>query len=163
MKRLVCLILLFSILLSGCHVLQDRIKEPVTFYYVRQNYQENMGEVIASEVREASGHRYDLPYLLALYSMGPSDKKLRTLLPRNVTILPVEHSEDGLVLSLLDEIHALADADFTLASACLAMTCMELIDVEQVTVICGDRSITLNRENLMLSSSMIPKVPEEAK
>lgn len=162
MKRFVCLILLFSMLLSGCHVLQGRIKEPVTFYYVSQNYQENMGQVIVSEVREAAGHRYDLPYLLALYSMGPSDEKLTTLLPRNVTILPVEHSEDGLVLSLLDEIHALPDADFTLAGACLAMTCMELIDVEQVTVVCADRSITLNRENLMLSS-MIPNVPEESK
>ncbi len=163
MKRFVCLILLGSMLLSGCNVMQERIKEPVTFYYVRQNYQEDMGEVIASEVREASGHRYDLPYLLALYSMGPSDKDLISLLPRNVTILPVEHSEDGLVLSLLDEIHALEDADFTLASACLAMTCLELIETEQVTVLCGDRSITINRENLMLSSSIIPKIPEEQK
>ena len=100
---------------------------------------------------------------MLVYSMGPSDKDLISLLPRNVTILPVEHSEDGLVLSLLDEIHALEDADFTLACACLAMTCMELFETEQVTVLCGDRSITINRENLMLSSSMIPKLPEEPK
>jgi len=163
MKRLICLILLFSFVLSGCSVLGERIKDPVTFYYIRKDYQTEMGDVIAPEIREASGHRYDLPYLLALYSMGPSSEELYSPFPSNVPILPVEHSEEGLVLSLLEDIHDMTEAEFTMASACLAMTCMELIDVEQVTVVCSDRSVTISDDNLLMPGSINPKISEEIK
>lgn len=152
MKRLISLILLFGVLLSGCSV-GERIKEPVNFYYIRQDYQTEMGEVISAEVREASGHRYDLAYLLALYAMGPSDSGLKSHLPRNTTILPVEHSEEGLVLSILDDIEAMTDAEYTLTCACLAMTCMEIVDAEQITVICGEKSVTFKADNILLSSN----------
>jgi len=163
MKRFVSLILLFSVLLSGCSSLGVRIKDPVTFYYIRNDYREDMGSVVEAEVREASGHRYDLPYLLALYSMGPSDEELRSPIPGNITILPVEHSEDGLVLSLLDDTHVMTDAEFTLASVCLALTCMDLIEVEQVTLVCGDRSVTINADNLLMNGSNYLKLPEDTK
>ena len=153
MKRLICLILLFSFLLCGCSSMGERIKEPVTFYYIQENYQKEMGNVIAPEVREAAGHRYDLPYLLALYSMGPSGNGLVSPFPVNTRILPVEHSEDGLVLSVLDEIQDMTDAQYTLASSCLAMTCLEMIDVEQITVICGDRSVTIKADTLLIGST----------
>lgn len=162
MRRFICILLLFSFLLCGCSYFGERIKEPVTFYYVRKDYTEDMGPVISSEMREASGHRYDLPYLLALYSMGPASKDLISLFPGNVTILPVEHSEDGLVLSLLNEIQLMTDAEYTLASACLAMTCMELIDTEQVTVMCGERSVTINAENLLMIGDFNLKLSEDS-
>ena len=162
MKRLISLILLFCLLLSGCSM-GERIKEPVTFYYIQENYQQEMGSVIAPEVREAAGHRYDLPYLLALYSMGPSQNGLVSPFPVNTMILPVEHSEDGLVLSILDEIQDMTDAQYTLASACLAMTCMEMIDVEQITVICGDRSVTFKADSLLTDSAVNVTTPEERK
>lgn len=161
MKRLTCLLILLSFFLSGCDALGERIKEPVIFYYVRENYQEEMGDVISAEVREASGHRHDLPYLLALYSMGPSQEGLLPLFPRNTTILPVEHSEDGLVLRVLDENPHMTDAEYTLACACLTMTCMELIDTEQVTVVSGDRSITINTNNLLMTGYSSQNPQEE--
>ena len=153
MKRLIGLMLLCSLLLTGCSSMGERVKEPVTFYYVRQNYQEEMGDVISPEIREASGHRYDLPYLLALYSTGPSSNGLVSPFSLNTTILPVEHAEEGLVLSIMNEIQIMSDAEYTVACACLAMTCMEIIDVEQITVICGDRSITINTDSLLLNSN----------
>ena len=162
MKRLISLFLLLGVLLSGCSM-GERIKEPVTFYYIQANYQEEMGNVIAPEVREAAGHRYDLPYLLALYSMGPSKAGLVSPFPVNTMILPVEHSEDGLVLSILDEIQDMTDAEYTIASACLAMTFLEIIDVEQITVICGDRSITLKPDTLLTDSVRNVTTPEERK
>lgn len=162
MKRVISLLLLFSLLLAGCSM-GERIKEPVTFYYVRQNYQTEMGNVVDEEVREAAGHRYDLPYLLALYSMGPSSNGLVSPFPRNTMILPVEHSDDGLVLSILDEIPDMTEAEYTLASACLAKTFMGIIDVEQITVVCGDRSITLHADNLLINTTSRAKLPEESK
>lgn len=150
MKRMSSLLVLFCFLLSGCNVLGERIKEPVTFYYVRTGYQEDMSQIIDSEIRESSGHQGDLSYLLALYSMGPSNDDLQSPLPRGTRITPTEHSEEGIVLSLSGAATEMTDAEFTLAAACLGLTCMELISEENITILLEDRSITVNSENLML-------------
>ena len=162
MKRLFCLLFCLCFL-SGCSVTGERIKEPVVFYYVRDGYQKEMGSVIASEVREASGHSEDLPYLLALYSMGPSQKDLKAVLPRNTTIVPTEYTEDGIVLTLSESAMTVTDADFTVASTCIALTCMELTEVPQITVVCADRSITIQKENLLLNINPVERPQEETK
>ena len=162
MKRLFCLILALS-LLSGCGIFGERMKDPVTFYYIRSDYQKNMESVIASEIREASGHRDDLPYLLALYSMGPSKEGLQSPLPPTTRIIPTEHTAAGIVLSLSDVPDSMTDAEYALASACLAMTCMELINTSQITVISRGRSVTINTENLMLFETGHERQLEEMK
>lgn len=163
MKHMVCLILVCSLFLTGCSIIGEHIKEPVTFYYVRESYQKDMMQVIDSEVREASGHREDLTYLLALYSMGPSRKDLKSPLPRNTTIVPIARSDDSIELQLSENSQNIKDADLTLASACIALTCMELTNVQQVTVTCGERTITLKEDNLLLFYSSEPSVQEETK
>lgn len=150
MKRLICLICFLALLLSGCSVTGDWIKEPVTFYYVHENYQKDMKQVIESELREASGHRDDLTYLLALYSMGPSSDKLKSPFPHNVQIMPIERTSDSIVLSLSENAQILTDAQFTLASACLALTCMDLTNAQQISVECAERKISINKDNLLL-------------
>lgn len=162
MKRLIC-ILLPLLLFSGCGVIGDRVKDPVTFYYIRENYQKDMEDVIASEIREAAGHRDDLPYLLALYSMGPSEKGLYSPFPDNTRIIPTEHTESGIVVSLSDIPESMTDAEFTLASVCLAMTCMELTDADQITVISAARSVTINNDNLLMHETVEQKTMEESK
>ena len=148
MKRLICIVLALF-LLSGCGIMGSRVKDPVTFYYIRDDYQKSMEPVIVSEIREAAGHTDDLPYLLVLYSMGPSGDGLKSPFPQNIRIIPTEHTEKGVVLSLSDNLQDMTDAEYTLASACLALTCMELTDAEQVTVVSGDRSVTIRPENLI--------------
>lgn len=162
MKRLICLTLAL-LLLSGCSFVGERVKDPVRFYYIREDYQRNLEEVIASEIREASGHRDDLPYLLALYSMGPSEKGLYLPFPANVHIIPTEHTEAGIVLSISEVSDSMTDAEYTLASACLAMTCMELTQASQITVICAERAVTINQENLMMFETAHQKTTEEMK
>ena len=163
MKRMISLMILFCLFISGCSLTSERFKEPVTFYYVRKNYQKDMNQVIASELREASGHRDDLPYLLALYSMGPSNEEFMCPFPRNTKIVPIARTENSIELSLMDSVLTLTEADFTLASACIAMTCMELTDVQEVTVICSDRRISISKDNLMLHSDMYQNPQEETK
>lgn len=154
MKRFLSLILLFCLLLSGCTVLGETIKEPVTFYYVSDNYKHDMEQVIVPEIREASGHREDLPYLLALYSMGPATENLTSLLPANANIILTERTENAITLSLSGNSQNMTDANFSLTSACIALTCMELTDVQQVTVVCGERDVTIREDNLLLYSHM---------
>lgn len=160
MKRLFCCLTVCCLLFTGCAAAGEWIKEPVTFYYVRKNYQKDMDHVIAGEVREAAGHRDDLSYLLALYCMGPAAEDLHSLLPRNTTIVPTERTANSVQLTLSETVQTITDAEFTLASACIAMTCMELIDVQQVTILCEDRNITIQEENLLLFHSM-PQNPQE--
>lgn len=163
MKHFMIVLLIVCLILTGCSFGGEWIKEPVTFYYVRENYQKDMEQVLSSEVREAAGHRDDLPYLLALYSMGPSNDELISLLPKNTSIIPTERTNYSIALTLSENTQSMTDADFTLASACIAMTCMDLMDIQQVTVISGDRSITLREDNLMLHNSIVKKPQEETK
>lgn len=162
MKRLISLVLAL-LLLSGCGIIGERIKDPVTFYYIRADYQKDMGEVIVSEIREASGHKDDLPYLLALYSMGPASDDLQAPFPANIRILPTEHTDAGIVLSLSDTLENMTDAEYTLGSACLALTCMELTNASQITVVSGGRSITINRDNIVTFETGHQKQVEETK
>lgn len=161
MTRLICMILVFCLLLSGCSFMAERIKEPVNFYYVRENYQKDMQQVIASEVREASGHREDLSYLLALYSLGPTSDELQSLLPRSTTIQLTEYLDDSITLSLSESAASMTDADFTLAGACISLTCMELSDIRQVTLVCADRNITIRKDQLLQYINLSPKPQED--
>ncbi len=164
MKRLICLCLVLSfLLLTGCSLTGERIKEPVAFYYVREGYEKEMDPVIGSEIREASGHSRDLPYLLALYSMGPSQEDLKAVLPRNTRILLTEQTEEDLVLTLSEEALRVTEADFTLAGTCLAMTCMELTDTPQVTVVCEERTVTIRKDNLLLHHALTENSQEDIK
>ena len=163
MKRILSILLLLSLFLTGCSAIGEWVAEPVNFYYVRRNYQSDMQQVIASEVREAAGHKEDLVYLLALYSMGPVTEDLCSPLPTNAVIVPTERSSDELTLTLSESGQNMADVDFTLSSACIAMTCMELTDVQKVTVVCADRSVTLHKDNLLLDSNLITNSQEETR
>ena len=163
MNRLICSLLCFCLLLTGCSMSGERIKEPVVFYYVREDYRKDMDPVIASEIREASGHSEDLSYLLALYSIGPSQKDLKAALPRNTKIVLTERTEEHIVLTLSEGVLTMTDADYTLASACLSLTCMELIAVPQVTIVCGDRTITMQRDTILLEQNLTDHAQEETK
>lgn len=150
MKRFFALILLVSCLLSGCSVLGERIKEPVTFYYLRSEYTYfSQDGVIASEQREASGHKRDLPYLLALYLMGPASEDLVATLPQTVKVFSAEETSEGIMIHL-SETDDLTDMEFSSACACLAMTCFELTTSDTVIIRSGERSLTVTKDDLLL-------------
>ncbi len=161
MKRSACLILLVCFLLSGCHMFGNRIKEPVTFYYIRANYREDLTSMIAAEEREASGHRKDLSYLMALYLMGPVSEQLSIPLPAGTRIYVDTSSSDSVILNLSDTEKTMTDAQFSLACVCLAQTCMEITDTQEVTINSGNRSATLTPDNIVLSDTTMEDITEE--
>ena len=162
MKRLVCLLMLLSLLLSGCGANGERIKEPVTFYYPRAEYEYgSQGSVIGSEEREASGHRNELSYLLAIYLLGPSSDELVSSIPGSASILSIEQNAASITMEFTDTSLSMTDAEYSLACACLSMTCMELTDAKRVTIRSGPRSVTMNRDNLILYDSITSESTEE--
>lgn len=158
MKRFTALAILLSLLLTGC---AERLKEPVTFYYVRNGYEEDMADILRSEQREAAGHREDLSYLMALYLMGPADEDLRSPLPRGTNIFTSEYRDSMVTLRISDTTKTMTDAQFTLACSCLTLTCLELVEAESVTVVSGDRSITMNADSLTLKDHITGTQTEE--
>lgn len=151
MKRLLSIFLAGLVLISLLPGCGERVKEPVTFYYLHSSYQEKMDAPIASEVRETAGHRDNLKYLLSFYLMGPVDKELYSPLPRGTVLYQIEQAPGSVTITLSDTTNALSDSEFSLACACLSLTCMDLVSASEVTVISGNRDLTMRRDNLILT------------
>lgn len=162
MKRFLSLILIFVLLLSGCSLYGERIKEPVTFYYVRSAYPYAAEEsILGTEEREASGHRDDLSYLLALYLIGPSDEELVSPIPKGTRIYSAVQERDTVLLTLSDTDATLTDSRFSIACACLTMTCLGLTDAKNVTITSGERVVTMSTDTLMLYDISTETQPTE--
>ena len=160
MKRIICLILVFSFLLSGCTISGVRIKDPVSFHYLCDHYQEKLCCVIASEQREASGHVGDLSYLLALYLMGPVSEEMHTPLPAG-TRIDARLDGNHVYLELMETDESFSDIDFSLACACLTLTTLDITGAEDVTIRCGELEKTLNRTSISLTDITDVQIPTE--
>lgn len=160
MKRVLTLILAISFLLSGCSFSGEHLKEPVTFYYVRADYPFTAKDsIFAAEEREASGHREDLSYLMALYLIGPTGEDLVSPIPKGTRIYSAELNEDTVCLNMSNTDSTLTDSGFTIACACLSLTCIGLTGAAKVTITSGERTVTMTADTLMLYD--IPTQPTE--
>ena len=159
MKRYFAMFLLIPLLLTGCG---NRLKEPVTFYYIHSGYEVDMSSVLGSEQREASGHREDLSYLMALYLMGPADEELQSPIPSGVSIVSAEQKNNSIIVHLSESSDSMTDAQYTLACSCLTLTCLEITDAEYVTINSGDRSLTLRADSLLLQDLTTGNRTEES-
>ena len=163
MKRVFCLFLCILLLLSGCGFTPEEQGNTV-FYYCRTEYSYDGAQaVIVPERREISENASDLKNLLALYLVGPLSEGLTT--PFLGTKLISANEENGhLLIKLTNPNTPIGDAQFSLACACVSMTFLELTDLTQVTVVCGDRTATMSQDNLLLYDSITSteNIPEES-
>lgn len=167
MKRALCLLLCgcFLIALCGCSFSPSGSGEPVSFFYRRADYQYHSSEnVIVPEQREISGHGGDLRYLVTLYLVGPLDDSLVLPFPKGTQLLELKESGECLQLTLSGSGDSLSDSTFSLACACLALTCISFTDAEEVTIVCGERTMTITQDNLLLADNItgLPETTEES-
>lgn len=163
MKRLTAALLVLLLLFSGCAGEQAQDEHTVTFYYLEKDYPyDGQGTVIVPEERQTDGSRRDLTYLLALYLMGPTEEEHVMPLPSGTRIYGSLQDNGNLLLQLSDRAKNLSDSEFTLACACLTMTCLEFTDAKTVTVQLGDRSTTMGADSLTLldTSGVYPAAEE---
>ena len=155
MKRLVCLIMVcFFLFFLGCNA--TTTKDSTRFYYSRTNYAFGTeSAVLTSENRDITGHEGDLQYLLSLYLVGPLNEELCSPFPASTKILSVEEKNTAVIIEISDCSKTLTESQFSLACACLTMTTFHLSGCEQVTIVSGDRSITLDQSAFLLYDSPI--------
>lgn len=152
MKRLLSVFLLCAMVfsLAGCHSGESNT---VNFYYYRdmEHYQYFQSDgVIHAQSRDLANHRNDLRYALGLYLAGPMEEGLVKPFTRATRLLCAESADDRIYIELSDHGKSLTDAEFTLACACLTMTCMDLLPCTEVTIVSGERCITMNGDNILL-------------
>lgn len=151
MKRTLILLLVYMLLLSGCQK-----KEVATFYYCQADYVYSSSQsIIAGESRDISSHSGDLNFLIPLYLMGPSEKEYVSAFPTDVKLLSVKTQDDALYIEL-SQILNISEAEYVLACACMAMTCMEVTGVQSVTISSAGHSVTIDTSNLTLYDTGIP-------
>lgn len=163
MKRLLCLLLGMLLLgsLPACHFSEGGdILEPVEFCYVRSSDQFLYGTesgVFGTEVREASGHRDDLNYLLSMYMRGPQSAQLLSPFPAGCRLRDIRYNGSTVCLVLTGELLTLENKDLTIACAALAQTCLGLSDATAVRIESEADgkafSITLDASSLLLGES----------
>ncbi len=160
MKRLLCLLLILSQLfpLLGCG---KGHQDQATFYYERAEYQYGSADaVLVPEARDITGHVGELRFLLSLYLTGPLDEKLTSPFPRGTRLEDLVLEDGSLRIYLSDIGSRVSQAQFSLACACLTLTCLELTSADQVTIHSGSRSITMDRDSLVLDDNIIGATTE---
>ena len=160
MKKFMCLLALSALVVSfcACAFFQE---DTVSFYYPRREFLfDERDGVIASENRDASGHTGDMQYLLSLYLMGPLNQDLVPAFSENTHLL--SHSSNGtrIYIELSDTSEDLTDADYSLACACLALTCIKASGTEEITMTSGSRTLTIREDMLLLYEEPFPTAAE---
>ena len=156
MKRLFIIFLsvLMALSLLGCH---SDDSNAIHFYYCRDPEQYQYFEedgVIRSESRDLPGRRNDLRYMVGLYLAGPMDEGLISPFSRGTILLGVEKTEDVISIALSDHSKSLTDSEFALACASLTLTCMDFTPCREVTIISGERTVTMNSDNIILFDAL---------
>ena len=152
MKKQLCLLLILLLLLPlmGCSSGENN---SVPFYYCRkpEAYQYFAEDgVIHAEYRDLLGHRNDLGYMVSLYLAGPLEEGLISPFPKTARLLSFHQESASIRIELSDMGRSLTDPEFTLACACLTLTCLDFTHCNEVIITSGERSITMNSETIVL-------------
>ena len=170
MKKTLCLIFAFALLLSlsACASSEEKVQTPVYYYYrqMELTYGADPG-VLDKEAREAAGHLQDYTYLLSEYLEGPKNFSLYNPFPRNTVLRSFALQDGTAFVQLSASFASLTGLDLTLACACITLTVCELTGAQQVTIraddslLDGNPQITMSPDSLlMLDDSNIVIRPE---
>ena len=163
MKRILCLFgsLLILLCLFGCAKEEIQYISPVKLFYCQKSFSYNTENgVIASELREFSGWKYEYRDYLNVYLSGPRTPELKSPFPLGGWILELEQKDTQVDLLLNIKFSLLSPHELTLSCACLSLTVMELMDVDTVNIqIDGNKQdpsvITMTKDNLSFTDNTL--------
>ena len=136
MKKLICFLLVFLVVLSITGCVKGPTDSEVSFYYRRAEFDYGVPDgIMAQELHDVTGHTDDLKYLLALYLQGPSDQELVMPFPDGIILVDLSQEDQTVTVTLSSIATRLDDMDLTIACVCLAETCFAISDAQQVHIL----------------------------
>lgn len=162
MKRMISVFLILSCLLSlsACKPDAENIRNPVNYYYQTADTDyTSVNGMIATEVREASGHIEEYAYLIEQYLNGPRNTECISPFPAGIALEEFELETNKAVLTLSPHITTLSGAELMFACVCLTKTVSEMTGVRSVQIatvdgtINGNSTITLTPNSFVISNN----------
>lgn len=134
MKRILALLTILTLCLTGCAAVSGSGKN-VTFYYLRREYTYGSADsVIVPELRNVSAAVEDIPYLLHLYLSGPQSDGLYLPLPAGTRLMGMEEDGSTCKLTFSEEFSYLEGLPLTLSCACISATVFSLTEAETLEI-----------------------------
>lgn len=148
-------VMLCLLLLTGCT--GSFSSDEPHFYYLKNDISfSGSASVIASEFFSNIDTSTDLLPIMEEYLKGPDSGFLHSPFPENIQIFLAEQRDRTVILEFNDALAELTGMDLTLACACVAMTCLELTDADNVSIrargatLDGAAQITMDADSLLL-------------
>ena len=135
MKRIQCVFLCFSILITlcACVAKESGQQNDMLFYYCKVILSYNEPDtVIACEYRNPEDISRDIPQIIQAYLSGPISQSLTCLFPENTTLSNFAETEDGLRITLSKDCTGMEKVDLILACSCLAKTLMPYTNADSI-------------------------------
>lgn len=160
MKRIVSLLLIFYILLSGCGKQSESLyNKPSYFYYpMVEITMSDPNGVIAYEIREGADFASEQA-LLEAYLLGPKDNSMYSPFPVGTQIVDCVILDNRISVTFSNEFDQLTGVSFTLATSCIAMTLLSSLPLSEVDISIlsenetVERRITLTKDQILLSDT----------
>ena len=131
MRRLFALLLLLTLVLSGCGGIQNRSGYQLYFRTVPES--STHGAAISSQSYPGN-EEPGVEELFAALMDGPTHKGLISPFPQGLSLVSWELSDGLLTLNLSEQYGGLADVSLTLADYCLVLTMSQIAGVESVQI-----------------------------
>ena len=131
MRRMVSLLLILLLVLSGCG--SSRNGEGYQLYFQTDPQASTHGAAISSQNYPNKGEPGVEELFYALMA-GPTQSGLVSPFPQGVTLVSWELSDGLLTLNLSEQYGGLADVSLTLADYCLVLTMSQIAGVESVQI-----------------------------
>ncbi len=157
MKRIICMIVLCALFLTGCIQQSESFyTKPVHFYYPRSSFDLTSGtRTISYELREGKDFSSEKE-LLEKYFEGPSNSGLYSPFPVGVDVLDYKVSQGCIYLYLSHDFNELTGLSFTIATSCIATTILTYTGYDSVEINVMDtnneveRFVTLTQDDILL-------------
>ena len=156
MKRFLCILLLFALLLPVTACTDKNIERPISYYYLRRtNSFGTPDSMIAPEIVEGALFSHIAP-MLRSYLMGPRDLTLSSPFPKGTYLMNVDIGTDTISITLTDSFASLTGIELTLACCALAKTVTEFSGIDTVQIqtaselLDGDTSIIIHAGDIIL-------------
>jgi len=136
MKRKLCIILVITLLLSGCAKNPaNKHKSPV-FYYPEAEIQYHTPQGILIEYQIPDNIKNsDLHDMLCVYLNGPADNQYSNPFPAGTKLQSISIADNNAILTLSKEYAELGQFPMIIASSCLTKTVCNLTKTNMITIL----------------------------